>query len=78
MNPVNMPDPIQKRFRYGQSWPLRSACSRNRAGSYTVPDPTFGSVPVPFAHSRCGSCLHRTDPGPIWMAWAGFGQMPLV
>ena len=47
MYPANMPDPIRKRFGYGQLWPLRPACSRNRAGSY-MPDPTsrvrFSSV----------------------------------
>ena len=32
--PVNMPDPIRKRFGYGQLWPLRPACSQNQAGSY--------------------------------------------
>ena len=29
-----MPDPIWKRFGYGQLWPLRPVCSQNRAGSY--------------------------------------------
>ena len=42
-----MPDPIRKRFGYGQLWPLRPACSQNRAGSY-MPNPTsrirFSSV----------------------------------
>ena len=37
--PVNMPDPIRKRFGYGQLWPLRPACGQNRAGSY-MPDLT--------------------------------------
>ena len=31
--PVNMPDLIQKRFGYGQLWPLWPACSQNWAGS---------------------------------------------
>ena len=34
---VSMPDPIRKRFGYGQLWPLRPACSQNRAGSYMHP-----------------------------------------
>ena len=34
-----MPDPIRRRFGYGQLWPLRPACSQNRTGSY-MPDPT--------------------------------------
>ena len=29
-----MPDPIRKRFGYGQLWPLRPAGSQNRPGSY--------------------------------------------
>ena len=29
-----MPDPIRKRFGYGQLWPLRPACSQNRPWSY--------------------------------------------
>ena len=37
--PVNMPDPIRKRFGYCQLWPLRPACSQNRPGSY-MPDLT--------------------------------------
>ena len=32
--PENMPDPIRKRFGYGQLWPLRPACSQNRPWSY--------------------------------------------
>ena len=34
INPVNMPDPIRKCFGYDQLWPLRPACSQNRAGYY--------------------------------------------
>ena len=40
-DPVNMPDPIRKRFGYGGQ--LRPACSQNRAGSY-MPDPASFSV----------------------------------
>ena len=32
--PVNMQDPIRKRFGYGRLWPLRPACSQNRPGLY--------------------------------------------
>ena len=39
MIPVNMPDPIRKRFGYGQLWPPRPARSQKRARSY-MPDPT--------------------------------------
>ena len=38
-DPVNMPDPIRKRFGYGQLWPLRPACSQNQPGLY-MSDPT--------------------------------------
>ena len=34
-----MPNLIRKRFGYGQLWPIRPACSQNRAGS-CMPDPT--------------------------------------
>ena len=42
-SPVNMPDPIRKRFGYGQLWPLRPACSQNRARRYAGSD-----FPHPF------------------------------
>ena len=75
---VNMPDPIRKRFHYGLLWPLRPACSRNRAGSY-MPDPTsrihFSSV---FPKKAWSVQLCKTDPDPIWTAWSGFGQRHLV
>ena len=65
MNPVNVPDPEAFTARVQpESGPDR------RQRQIRLP----GSVPVPFVHSRCGSCLHRTDPDPIWMAWSGFGQ----
>ena len=71
--PVNMPDPIRKRFGYGQLGPLRSACSQNWAGSY-MPDPTsrirFGSV-IP---KKAWIKLCKTGPDPMWMAWSGFRQ----
>ena len=42
--PVSMPDPIRKRFGYGQLCPLRPACSQNRAVSYN----TGSDFPHPF------------------------------
>ena len=73
MVPVNMPDPIRKRFGYGQLWSLRPACSQNRAGSY-MPDPTscihFSSI---FS-KKAWNILCKIDPDLIWMAWSGFGQ----
>ena len=76
-SPVNMLDPIRKRFGYGQLRPLRPACSQNRAGSY-MPDPTscirFSSV----FPQKALILLCKTDPDPIWMALSGFGQTHLV
>ena len=72
-----MPDPTRKRFGYGQLWPLRPACSQNRARSY-MPDLTsrisFSSVFL----KKAWIILCETDPDPIWMAWSGFGQTHLV
>ena len=72
-----MPDPIRKRFGYGQLWPLRPACSQNWPGSY-MPDRTsrirFDSV----FPKKAWIILRKTDPDPIWMAWSGFGQTHLV
>ena len=55
-----MPDPIRKRFGYGQLWPLRPACSHNRAES-CMPDPTsrilFSSVPYYAKPTRIRSDL---------------------
>ena len=78
IDPVNMPDPIRKRFGYGQVWPLRPACSQNPAGSY-VPDPTsrirFSSV----FPKKAWTILCKTDPDLIWLSWlSGFGQTHLV
>ena len=69
-----MPDPIRKRFGYGQLWPLRPACSQNQAGWY-MPDLTsrirFSSV----FPKKTRIMLRKTDPDPIWMAWSGLGQI---
>ena len=54
--PVNMPDPIRKRFRYGQ-------CAARIGLDCTKNDRII---------------LCKTGPGPIWMAWSGFGQTELV
>ena len=43
--PVNIADPIRKRLGYGQVWPLRPACSQNRAESYNYARYDF---PHPF------------------------------
>ena len=76
--PVNMPDPIRKRFDYGQLWPLRPACSQNRPGSY-LPDLTsrirFISILFP---NKAWIILRKLDSDPIWMAWSGLGQTHLV
>ena len=74
-----MPDPIRKRFGDGQLWPLRPACSQNRAAS-CMPGSTsrirFRSV----FPKKAWIILYcdKTDPDPIWMALSGFGEMHLV
>ena len=79
-NPVNMPNPIRKRFGYGQLWPLlRPACSQNRTGSYvylTDPTPRIRFVSVLPKKVRIALC--KTGANPTWMAWSGFGQTYLV
>ena len=75
--PVNMPDPIQKRFGYGQLWPLRPACSQNWPGSY-MPDPTSRICFDSIFPKKAWTTLLRTDPDPIWMVRSGFGQTHLV
>ena len=54
VNWLNMPDPIRKRFCYGQLWPLRPACSHNRAGS---------RMPVPTSRIRFSSIF----PNKAWV-----------
>jgi len=68
--PVNMPDPIRKRFGYGQLWPLRPACSQNRAGSY-MPDPTSRIFFSSFFQRRHGP--YYTKPTRIRSEWPGQG-----
>ena len=70
-----MQDPIWKRFGYGQLWPLRPACSQNRAAS-CMPDPTSAWDSV--RPKKAWIMLCKTGPNPIWMAWWGFGQTHLV
>ena len=70
-NPVNMPDPIRKCFGYGQLWPLRPACSQNRAGPY-MPDPTFRiRFRFIFFQRRHGS--YCAEPTRIRSGWSGQG-----
>jgi len=82
--PVNMPDPIRKRFGYGQLWPLRpvmaiTASVQPESGRIVyMPDPTshirFSSV---FT-KKAWITLCKTDPDLIWVAWSGSGQTHLV
>ena len=75
-HPINIPDPIRKRFGYGQLWPLWPTCSQTRAGKY-MPDLTsriqFGSI----FPKKARIILYKADPGPIWVAWSGFAQTHL-
>ena len=63
--PVNRPDPIRKRFGYGQLWPLWSVCTQYRAGLYPA------SVSAPFFQRRHGSyCAKQTR---FRSGWPGQG-----
>ena len=64
-----MPDPIRKRFGYGQLLPLRPACSRNRAFPHLIRSRSCEEDP---------DYICKTGPDPIWMAWSGFSQTHLV
>ena len=75
--PVNMPDPIRKRFGYGQLWPLRPECSQNRPGSY-MPYSTSRNHFSSVFPKKAPIILCKTDQGPIWMAWSESGQTHLV
>ena len=78
-NPVNMLDPIRKRFGYGHLWPLRPEGRQNRARSYNyagsdIPHPIqFRSTKEDLDHfvqNRPGSDLDGLV--------SGFGQTHLV
>ena len=75
--PVNMLDPIRKRFGYSQLWQLQPACSHNWARSY-MPDLTscilFSSVFL----KKAWAILCQTNLDLIWMAWPGFSNTDLV
>ena len=71
-----MLDPIRKCSGCDHLWPLRSACSQNRAGSHMLDWTSciqFSSV-LP---KKAWIILCKTGPDPIWMAWPGFGQIHL-
>ena len=73
-----MPDPIRKRFGYGQLWPLRPAV-QPEPSRMTYPGSTFpASDSLPFFQKKAWTIMCKTDPDPIWMAWSGFGQTHLV
>ena len=68
--PVNMLDPIRKRFGYGQLWPLRPACTA-RIGPDRICQirPTV-SVSVPFFQRHGSYCAKPTR---IRCGWPGQG-----
>ena len=63
-----MPDPIRKRFSYGQLWPLRPACSQNRPGPY-MPDPTFRIRFSSVFPKKAWIILCETDLGGLVRVW---------
>ena len=79
-NPVNVLDPIRKRFGYGQSRPVVAVTASAQPESARIvhmPDPTsrirFSSV----FPKKAWLTVCKTDPDPIWMAWSGSGQTQL-
>ena len=66
-----MPDPIWKRFGYGQLWSLRPVCSHNRAGSYW-PDPTSRILFSSSFTKKAWAILCKPDPSPIWSYFFSF------
>ena len=52
-----MPDPIRKHFGYSQLWPLRPACSQNRAGSYNY---ARADIPRAFQFRFSKECAKLT------------------
>ena len=70
--PVNMPDPIRKRFGYSQLRPLRPACSQNRAGLYR-PDQTSSNLFSSVFRKKSWIILHKTGPNParVWLNASG-------
>ena len=74
-SPVNMPDPIRKRFGYGQLWPIRpvmanTASVQHESGRivYAVSDYPH-PIQFRFFPKKAWTILCKTDPDPIWMAW---------
>ena len=63
-----MPDPIRKRFGYGQLWPMRPACSQNRPGPY-MPDPTFRIRFSSVFPKKAWIILCETDLGGLVRVW---------
>ena len=70
-SPVNMLDPIQKSFGYGQLWPFWPACSQNWAGLYIL-DPTSHLQFSSILPKKAWTVLCKSNLDRIWMAWAGF------
>ena len=69
--PINMPDPIRKRFGYSQFGPLRPECSQNRAGSYNYARPDFPH-PIWFCSSKeSGLSSYCAKPARIRSGWRG-------
>ena len=86
-----MPDPIRKRFGYGQLWPLRPITAITASyGHYGQGAARIGPdriiMPGPTSRIRFGSVppkkawtiLCKSGLDSIWMAWSGFGQTHLV
>ena len=76
--PVNMLDPIQKHFGWGQSWPFWPVCSQNQPGLYMPGLISCILLSSSVFPKKARAILCKTNPDPIWTAWSGFGQTHLV
>ena len=78
-----MPDPVRKRFGYGQLWPLRpvmaiTASVQPESGRIVYAGSDFPH-PFPFYFSKEGmDHIAQNRPGSDLDGWWGFGQIHLV
>ena len=72
--PVNMPDPTRKRFDYSQRVAI---IGQDRICQLPLPV-FFSGLFFQTRHGQAWAILCKIDPGPIWMAWPGFGNTHLV
>ena len=72
-----MPDPIRKRYSYGQFGPVTASMQPGSGRIVYLPDPTSSIRFSSVLQKKARVVLYKTDPDPIWMARSGFGQTHL-